>query len=85
VTDFEDKNIRHNFLRDALKWQTGKQEDKDIVKVSSRTNEDKDSKRLRMVLKQISFSNGFTADALDSMIYMTAPPCCREARTSAEG
>ena len=30
-------------------------------------------KRLRMVLKQISFSNDFTADALDSMIYMTAP------------
>ena len=32
VTDFEDKNIRHNFIRDALKWQNSKREDKDAVK-----------------------------------------------------
>jgi iron(II)-dependent oxidoreductase len=74
VTDFEDKNIRHNFIRDALKWQNGKPEDKDTVKGFFKDYEDKDSKRLRMVLKQISFSHEFTADALDSMIYMTAPP-----------
>ena len=74
VTDFEDKNIRHNFIRDALKWQNGKQEDKDSVKGFFSAYEDSDSKRLRRVLKQITFSSEFTPDALDSMIYMTAPP-----------
>ena len=72
--DFEDKAIRFGFIQDALKWQKGKQEDKDTVKGFFSAYEDKDSKRLRGVLKQISFSEGFTPDALDSMIYMAAPP-----------
>jgi formylglycine-generating enzyme required for sulfatase activity len=59
---------------DALKWQNGKQEDKDAVKGYFSAYEDKESKRLRGVLKQISFSNEFTPDALDSIIYMSAPP-----------
>ena len=70
----EDKERRHSFIVDALKWQQGKQEDKEIVKGYFSAYEDKDSKRLRGVLKQISFSNDFTADALDSLIYMTVPP-----------
>jgi len=74
VMDFEDKAIRFGFIQDALKWQKGKQEDKDTVKGFFSAYEDKDSKRLRGVLKQISFSEEFTPDALDSMIYMAAPP-----------
>ncbi|HVN14754.1 MAG TPA: SUMF1/EgtB/PvdO family nonheme iron enzyme [Anaerolineales bacterium] len=74
VTDFEDKSIRYNFIRDALKWQNGKQEDKDAVKGFFSAYEDKDSNRLRKVLRNISFSNEFTMDALDAMIYMTVPP-----------
>ena len=74
VMDFEDKTIRFGFIQDALKWQKGAQEDKDAVKGFFSAYEDKDSKRLRGVLKQISFSEGFTPDALDSMIYMAAPP-----------
>jgi formylglycine-generating enzyme required for sulfatase activity len=74
VMDFEDKAIRFGFIQDALKWQNGRQEDKDTVKGFFSAYEDKDSKRLRGVLKQISFSKEFTPDALDSMIYMTAPP-----------
>jgi gamma-glutamyl hercynylcysteine S-oxide synthase len=74
VMDFEDKSIRFGFIQDALKWQKGKQEDKDAVKGFFSAYEDKESKRLRGVLKQISFSSEFTPDALDSMIYMAAPP-----------
>jgi hypothetical protein len=74
VSDFEDKAIRFGFIQDALKWQNGRQEDKDIVKGFFSAYEDKDSKRLRGVLKQISFSHEFTPGALDAMIYMTAPP-----------
>ena len=74
VMDFEDKSIRFGFIQDALKWQKGKQEDKDAVKGFFSAYEDKDSKRLRGVLRQISFSKDFNAIALDSMIYMAAPP-----------
>ena len=67
----EDKERRHSFIMDALKWQQGKQEDKELVNGYFTAYEDKDSKRLRGMLKQISFSNEFTPDALDSMIYMS--------------
>ena len=73
VMDFEDKSIRFGFIRDALKWQ-GSQEGKEAVKGFFSAYEDKDSKRLRGVLKQISFSQEFSPEALDSMIYMAAPP-----------
>lgn len=71
---FEDSERRHSFIMDALKWQTGKQEDKELVKGYFSAYEDKDSKRLRGVLKQISFSSEFSPEALNSMIYMSAPP-----------
>lgn len=74
VTKLDDKLIRHNFVLDALKWQNGNQEEKDAARGSFADYEDDDSRRLRKVLKQISFSDEFTPDALDSMIYMTAPP-----------
>jgi formylglycine-generating enzyme required for sulfatase activity len=74
VSDFEDKAIRFGFIQDALKWQNGKQKDKDTVKGFFSAYEDKDSKRLRGVLRQISFSAEFSLDALEAMIYMTAPP-----------
>ena len=74
VSDFEDKAIRFGFIQDALKWQNSKEEDKETVKGFFSAYEDKDSKRLRGVLKQISFSKEFTPDALEAMIYMTAPP-----------
>ncbi len=74
VTKLDDKSIRHNFVLDALKWQNGNQEEKDAVRGSFSDYEDDDSRRLRKVLKQVSFSDDFTPDALDSMIYMTAPP-----------
>lgn len=70
----EDKERRHSFIMDALKWQTGKPEDRELVKGYFSAYEDKDSKRLRGVLRQISFSDEFTPDALDSMIFMSAPP-----------
>lgn len=84
VMDFDYPNFRFNFIRDALKWQNGKQEEKETVKGFFSAYEDKDSKRLRMVLKQISFSNEFNSEALDSMIYMTAPPAKPELEKPAE-
>lgn len=74
VLDFEDKSIRFGFIQDALKWQNGKQEDREAVKGFFNAYEDKEAKRLRGVLRQISFSQEFSPDALDAMIYMTAPP-----------
>lgn len=74
VTKLDDKLIRHNFVLDALKWQIGNQEEKDTVRGSFADYEDDDSRRLRKVLQKISFSDEFTPDTLDSMIYMTAPP-----------
>jgi formylglycine-generating enzyme required for sulfatase activity len=74
VLDFEDKAIRFGFVQDALKWQKGTQEEKEGVKGFFSAYEDRDSRRLRMVLKQISFSNEFTPDALDSLIYMFTMP-----------
>lgn len=74
VLDFEDKSIRFGFIQDALKWQNGKQEDREAVKGFFSAYEDKDSKRLRNVLRQISFSKGFSAETLDAMIYLVAPP-----------
>jgi len=74
VTRFEDKALRHSFVLDALKWQQGKQEDKETVKGFFNDYEDDDSRRLRKVLKQISFSDGFNSDVLESLIYMVAPP-----------
>jgi len=73
VMDFEDKTIRFGFINDALKWQQGKTEDKDAVRGYFIAYEDNDSKRLRMTLRQISFSLEFTPDALESMIYMANP------------
>ena len=70
----EDKERRHSFIMDALTWQQGKQEDKELVKGYFSAYEDRDSKRLRGVLKQIFFSSEFTSEALDAMIYMTALP-----------
>jgi formylglycine-generating enzyme required for sulfatase activity len=74
VLDFEDKSIRFGFIQDALKWQNGRQEDQDAVKGFFNAYEDKEAKRLRGVLRQISFSQGFTAETLDAMIYLVAPP-----------
>lgn len=74
VAEFEDVERRHSFILDALKWQNGKAEDKEIVKGFFSAYEEKDAKRLRSVLKKISFSADFTPEALDSLIYMTAPP-----------
>ncbi|WKZ49355.1 MAG: SUMF1/EgtB/PvdO family nonheme iron enzyme [Anaerolineales bacterium] len=74
VTKFDDQTVRHNFVLDALKWQNGKQEDKDAVKGFFADYEDDDSRRLRKVLKEVSFSGDFTPETLDAMIYMTAPP-----------
>lgn len=74
VLDFEDKSIRFGFLQDALKWQNGKQEDREAVKGFFSAYEDKDSKRLRNVLRQISFSDDFTEETLDAIIYLVAPP-----------
>lgn len=73
VMRFDDKTLRHRFVLDALRWQKGKQKDMDTVKGFFSDYEDEGSRRLRKVLKQISFSKGFTPDALDSIIYMTAP------------
>lgn len=74
VMDFEDKMVRYNFIRDALKWQKGTQEEKDAVKGFFSAYEERDSKRLRNVLKQISFSVDFDPASLAAMIYMAAPP-----------
>lgn len=74
VLDFEDKSIRFGFIQDALKWQNGKQEDREAVKGFFNAYEDKEAKRLRGVLRQISFSKGFTDETLDAMIYLVAPP-----------
>ncbi len=70
----KDNERRHSFVMDALKWQQGKHEDRELVKGYFSAYEDKDSKRLREVLKQISFSDKFTPDVLDAMIYLVAPP-----------
>jgi formylglycine-generating enzyme required for sulfatase activity len=74
VRKFEDAGLRHSFILDAIKWQKGKQEDREIVKGFFSAYEEDPARRMRRVLKQISFSNEFTPDALESMIYMSAPP-----------
>jgi formylglycine-generating enzyme required for sulfatase activity len=74
VMDFEDNAVRCNFVLDALKWQKGTQEEKDTVKGFFSAYDDKDSKRLRGVLRQISFSTDFAPETLAAMIYMAAPP-----------
>lgn len=78
VTDFDDKTIRHSFIQDALKWQNGNPEDKEAVQGFFKDYEEPDSKRLRMVLKRISFSSEFTPETLNAMIYMTAPPAAAQ-------
>lgn len=74
VRKFEDKDLRHSFILDAIKWQKGKQEDRDLVKGFFTAYEGDDARRMRRVLKQISFSDDFSSDTLESMIYMSAPP-----------
>lgn len=74
IMDIEDVKLRHNFLMDALKWQNGSPEDQETVRGFFKDYEARDSRRLRGVLKQVSFSEDFTPEALDSMIYLSAPP-----------
>ena len=74
VMDIEDNMVRYSFVLDALKWQTGAQAEKDAVKGFFGAYEDRDSRRLRSVLKQISFSADFDHATLAAMIYMAAPP-----------
>jgi iron(II)-dependent oxidoreductase len=75
VMEFEDKERRHSFILDALKWQNGSTEDKERVKGFFSDYEDRDSFRLRAVLKKIgSFSKNFTPESLDALIHLTAPP-----------
>ena len=73
ITDLSEfPEIRHDFVLKAVKWQQGTEAEK--KEVEGQYSAYKDFKRLRGVLKQISFSDEFTPDALDSMIYMSAPP-----------
>jgi len=72
VIEFEDRTIRFGFIQDALKWQNGTQEEKENVE--GYFTEYKDSRRLRGVLKQISFSAEFIPETLEAMIYLSAPP-----------
>lgn len=74
IMDIKDVNLRHNFLMDALKWQKGSAEEQETVRGFFKDYEARDSRRLRGVLKQVSFSEDFTPEALDSMIYLSAPP-----------
>jgi formylglycine-generating enzyme required for sulfatase activity len=69
LSEFPD--IRHDFVLKAVKWQQGTEAEK--IEVEGQYFAYKDFKRLRGVLKQISFSKDFTPGALDSMIYVTAP------------
>jgi formylglycine-generating enzyme required for sulfatase activity len=64
--------IRHDFVLKAVKWQQGTEDEK--KEAEGQYAAYKDFKRLRDVLKRISFSAGFTPEALDAMIYMSAPP-----------
>ncbi len=80
VRDF-DKETRYKFLMDALKWQQGTQEEKDAVKgFFAEYEEDREAKRLRGVLKEISFSPNFNPDALHAIIYLSAPPAAEPAK-----
>jgi hypothetical protein len=74
IMDIEDVKLRHNFLMDALRWQKGAPEEQETVRGFFKDYEARDSRRLRGVLKQVSFSEDFTPEALDSMIYLSAPP-----------
>lgn len=74
VMSFEDKALRFNFVMDALKWQQGKSDEREAVQGFFSNYEDDESRRLRKVLKQISFLEGFTPDVLEALIYMIAPP-----------
>ncbi len=65
-------DIRHDFVLKAVKWQQGNDDEK--KELEGQYAAYKDFKRLRGVLKQISFSNGFTPEALEALIYMAAPP-----------
>jgi formylglycine-generating enzyme required for sulfatase activity len=75
VMGFEDKERRHSFILDALKWQNGSAEEKERGKGYFSAYEDPDSSRLRAVLRRIgNFSENFTPDSLDSLIHLSALP-----------
>lgn len=68
----EAPELRHEFVLNAVKWQTGTEDEK--KKVEGFYSAYQEARRLRSVLKQVQFSADFTPQALNAMIHMVAPP-----------
>lgn len=71
VYDIEDLDLRLKFVQDALQWSSG---EGDETLLHTFQEFEKDSRRLRRVLRQIgSFSPHFDAQTLNAFIHLTAP------------
>ena len=79
VHDFDDVEIRHDFIADALKWAQGE------TSLDATFQDYAGSSRLRRTLKEIkTFSDQFTPTALEAFIHLTAvplPPIAKEPGT----
>ncbi|GAB4422505.1 MAG: hypothetical protein Kow002_11910 [Anaerolineales bacterium] len=64
-----DKELRYSFAQDAVRW--GKGEGDETVNAYFEPYEN--YSRLKRALRNVTFSAGFNADALDAFIFLTAP------------
>jgi iron(II)-dependent oxidoreductase len=68
VRDLDDIEQRCKFVEDALKWARGDES------LAATFQEYASSPRLRRVLREITFTNQFSAQALDAFVHLTALP-----------
>ena len=64
----DDRELRHKFVMDAIRWAQG---DEELAPVFQ---DYQGSLRLRRVLRKLAFTEGFTPQALEAFVYLTAPP-----------
>ncbi len=75
VADLDDVELRRKFVDDALKWARGDET------LAATFQEYAGSLRLQRVLRQIEFSDGFSADVLDAFVHLSAPPVTVQLKT----
>ncbi|MEW5829278.1 MAG: formylglycine-generating enzyme family protein, partial [Chloroflexota bacterium] len=72
IFDFDDMELRFDFVRDALKWAAGGEEARPLESYYEGYNK---VPRLRRTLRAIeAFSPAFDAAALDDFLHLSAPP-----------
>lgn len=63
-----DSEQKYNYVLDAIKWAKGDKE------LNDKFIDYQDDYRLRRVLQEINFSNGFTPAVLNAFLHLMAPP-----------